>query len=471
MHITKRFIEQRETTPFGPALRKTFSSMLPALFLTSITTISAFLAQVIVPSAIAIFAFGLVVIIGIIYSFLLVCILWPALTAARKHPPRMHSSKRVKRMLEKIFRIGMTNSKMIILILFVFLLLSVFFASKIDTNVSTSMFIPDDVPVKEAVETRDTYTKQGIQFILIEGNITDPNILPALDRLENNVQDNELFIKIGDKVYFESINTLLRKANISEEHPKDAYDQLYDNEETADPVAKLSFADKARTIIPKSEGKYRTILVKFRIRDDYSELVKKSYSDLKKDAEDSGLYDIEGISVEITGESFAATRNQIFLSRVQLFSSLLMFVFTFIMIIFIYRKLSLSIIVSIPILFGSFFSLGMMGMLNIPLTCLNAIVIPLIIGLGVDYSIYMAQRYREELKTSSPRRAAEIALVKTGDGNWLAALSTTVGFIIVSFSFVPMAKSFGLLTAVSIILTFMVTIFLLPALLARFVKR
>jgi predicted RND superfamily exporter protein len=137
----------------------------------------------------------------------------------------------------------------------------------------------------------------------------------------------------------------------------------------------------------------------------------------------------------------------------------------------IYRKLALSIIVSTPILLGSAFSLGLMPLLGIPLTWLSATVIPLIIGLGVDYSIYLAQRYREELKNHAAREAARIALEQTGEGNWLAAATTTIGFMIISFSFLPMAKSFGLLTAISIMLTFLVTIFLLPGLLVRFVRK
>ncbi|MBW3000090.1 MMPL family transporter, partial [Candidatus Woesearchaeota archaeon] len=458
---------------FSKSLRTTLKSMTPALFLTFITTAAAFTAQIIIPSTPALFSFALVVIIGVTYSFLLVCLLWPALTAVKSHYPALSIGHTTRKIMNQVFNISMKHSKIIIALLIALLLISIYNLGRIETNISADMFVPEGVPTKETVKVRDLYaSRYGIQFILIEGKILQPEILPALDRLEENMQDNEFFGRVDNRVIFESANTLLREANISNTtNLKKAYDELYENKEIADPIAKLTFADKAKIIIHKNASDYDTMLATFMTTYSDTEEVEQAYNELVKDIEQSGLNNIQGINVEITGVAFSVARSELFIRKIQLVSSSLMLVFTFLILLLIYRKLSMSMIVSIPILLGSFFSLGLMPILKIPLTWLNATIIPIVIGLGVDYGIYLTQRYREELKKHSSREAARIALEQTGEGNWLAAASTAVGFVIISFSVLPMAKSFGILTAISIALTFLTTIFLLPPLLVKFVKR
>ncbi|MBW2997076.1 MMPL family transporter [Candidatus Woesearchaeota archaeon] len=473
LHITKRFLEQKKKDRLRTALNSTMSSMLLALFLTFITTAAAFLAQIILPSPPALFSFAVVVIIGVTYSFILVCILWPALMAARKHPPHVSSGRRIRKAMDWVFNIGIRHSKIIIILLIAALLLSVYNAGNIETDSSVSMFVPEGTATKEALEVCKEYSPEYIaQFIMIEGNITQPEIMYALDMLEQNIQDNELLEQINNKVKFEGVNTLLRQLNVADTSDLEkTFDELYESNATADPVTKETVADKAGLLLHKNASGYHSMLVLVWIKHTSVEQTIISYRDLLDDIEQSGLYDIKGINTEVTGDFFATALGEWQIRKLQIFSSILMFIFTFLILLLIYRRFFMSIIVSIPIFICSIFSLGLMPLLKMPLTVLNAMVISLIIGLGIDYGIYLAARYKEELKNRTAKEAARIALMQTGDGLWLAAVSTIVGFVIISFSFLPMAKSFGILTAISIALTFLTTIFLLPTLLVRFVKK
>ncbi|MBW2999207.1 MMPL family transporter [Candidatus Woesearchaeota archaeon] len=473
LHITKRFVEQRGKNNFAKSLKTTLSSMMPAIFLTSLTTAGAFAAQLILPAPPAFLSFAIVVIIGVTYSFILVCLLWPALTMVKSHLPVINLGHIVRKAMNRAYYIGMKHSKIIITILIAGLLISIFNIGNIETNVSVDMYVPEGAPSKEAIKLDNLYSNPyAIQFILIEGNILQPEILLALDKLEENMQDNENFEKVDKRVIFESINTLLRQVGISNTTDlKTTFDGLYENNDIADPITKQTVADKAKLILHKNGSNYTSMLVVFYTTYGKIEKVKQAYDELMKDIEKSRLNEIEGNNVEITGVVFSVVRSELFVRKIQVVSSILMFIFTFIILLIIYRKLSLSTIVSIPILFGSFFSLGLMSLLKIPLTWISTTVIPLVIGLGIDYSIHLAERYKEELKKHNRKEAIRIALEQTGEGNWLAAVSTAVGFLIISFSVMPMAKSFGILTAISIALTFLTTIFLLPALLVKFVKK
>ena len=473
IHIMKRFLEERKKSGQGKAIRLTMSSILPALFLASFTTIAAFLANIILPSPLALNSFAIVVVMGMGYAFLVECLLTPALLSLRDQKPASGDVRIVREAMNWVFEVSVRYTYVIIAILLIALLLSLYNLGKIETNVSGDMFVPEGVPSKEAIRIRDSYTSEyASQFVMIEGDVKRPEVLAALDRLEENVQDDEMLEKAGEQVVFESVNTLMRQANISENiNPKVAYDRLYQNNATADPINKLTFADKAKVFLPRNGGDYDTILVVVRTVGGKADFIMEAYDELMEDVRQSGLGDIPGVSVELVGNSFWSGRTELYLRKVQIISAVLMFLFTLVSLLLTYRKLVLSVLVSLQILLASFFSLGLMPLFNMPLTWLNATVIALIIGLGVDYSIYLAERYREELKNNKDRKeAARIALEETGNSLWLDAATTIAAFGIISFSFLPMAQSFGMLTAISIFLVFLITIFLLPPLLIRFVK-
>ena len=88
----------------------------------------------------------------------------------------------------------------------------------------------------------------------------------------------------------------------------------------------------------------------------------------------------------------------------------------------------------------------------------------LLIGLGVDYSIHVTSRYREELSggagvDDSVRRAIRtvgVALV-------LATITTAVGFLTNVFNDIPALREFGVLAAVGIAVSFLLMVTFIPA--------
>lgn len=89
------------------------------------------------------------------------------------------------------------------------------------------------------------------------------------------------------------------------------------------------------------------------------------------------------------------------------------------------------------------------------------------IGIGIDFSIHVTMRYREELAHA---RTVDEALRATGLTTGVAlatsALSSVVGFGILAFAPMPMFASYGLLTAVMIVMALVASLLVLPALLA-----
>ena len=88
------------------------------------------------------------------------------------------------------------------------------------------------------------------------------------------------------------------------------------------------------------------------------------------------------------------------------------------------------------------------------------------IGVGIDYSIHMTERFREELRRSrSSAEAARRAARGTGVALAASAASSIGGFAVMGFAPMPLFSSYGILTAIMIALALTASILVLPALL------
>ncbi len=121
---------------------------------------------------------------------------------------------------------------------------------------------------------------------------------------------------------------------------------------------------------------------------------------------------------------------------------------------------------------GAFWTFGMMGYVSIPMTMATMGVLPILIGLGIDYSIQFHNRYQEELlrqKTVGESLVSSLSHMFPSVG--IALLATIIGFITLYISEVPMIRDFGVALTIGIILSYLVAIFLLHSILYRSDKK
>lgn len=115
---------------------------------------------------------------------------------------------------------------------------------------------------------------------------------------------------------------------------------------------------------------------------------------------------------------------------------------------------------------SALWTFGLMGYFSIPLTMATMAVLPILIGLGIDFSIQFHNRYQEELTRSRTTGEAIITSVS----NMLpvvgiALLATIIGFITLYISEVPMIRDFGIVLAVGVVISYMVGLFLLHSII------
>ena len=107
--------------------------------------------------------------------------------------------------------------------------------------------------------------------------------------------------------------------------------------------------------------------------------------------------------------------------------------------------------------------LGTMALLDIPYTVITSIITALAIGIGVDYTIHMIHRYREEYgRQRDPERAAVRTLATTGSALLCSALTTGLGIGVLIASPQLASQQFAITAAITILYSLVVSILVVP---------
>jgi hydrophobe/amphiphile efflux-3 (HAE3) family protein len=107
-------------------------------------------------------------------------------------------------------------------------------------------------------------------------------------------------------------------------------------------------------------------------------------------------------------------------------------------------------------------SLGLMGIFGISLNMAVVGAFPVLIGLGIDYAIQFHARFDEEARKGSLDNAVFTTVTRTGPAVLYAMLATSMGFMAMFVSTVPMIRSFGLVSIIGINTCFWVSCIGMP---------
>jgi predicted RND superfamily exporter protein len=145
-------------------------------------------------------------------------------------------------------------------------------------------------------------------------------------------------------------------------------------------------------------------------------------------------------------------------------AALFIFLVVFAVMVITFRSFRYAVLAAVPLLAGMIWMLGIYPLLGLKLNMINIAVIPLVIGMGIDFGIHIVHRFRVE-------RDLETVYQFTGKAVFLSALTTMIGFgslaLIGSF---PSIASIGAVLFLGIATCLIATLVLLPALLS-FVRR
>jgi predicted RND superfamily exporter protein len=133
---------------------------------------------------------------------------------------------------------------------------------------------------------------------------------------------------------------------------------------------------------------------------------------------------------------------------------------------FFMRSIKYGLAAVIPILLVVGWVYGFMWWADYKINVVTATIAAIAVGVGIDYSTHFTMRFREEFE-NEPSRFPALRRAGEGTGGALAvsALSSIIGFSFMALAPMPIFVTFGTLTAVMILFSLLVSLLVLPSVL------
>jgi predicted RND superfamily exporter protein len=526
IHITMRYREELKAgKKIEKSIQLTVKSVGMALLLATITTVVAFLSNIASPISL-LGEFGILSAIGIIGSFITMTTFVPACKQLRdmrrlaKGKPLKYAMSNNKnnnktkrksagvKILDKAMSTGAVAAEhhpMVVLIIVLIITVGAgWLGSQVETRFDFEDFLPDDLEISKDIDFMlNEFEVPGGEAdqvnILVKGDITDPQLLRDMGETVSNMGDDKSVIKLGGRPDVESILAYMNDwaTNSTAINPNDIYDPnfeiLYNNVMTPEGLPNTgatsnnirqlfdylilnpySVKDTENLLHQTEENTYdgTVIRVSVKVDMDDNEGIDQLHDDLKNDKKP---LDDSADRALITGGPVLTKEIMDTLNESQLRSLVITIIISLIILTIVFwykwRSKVLGLITITPVVFCVIWTLATMYIVDIPLNVMTITIASLTVGLGITYGIHITHRFLEDLEKHDSIDDACLSTVShTGTALFGAAATTIAGFGLLVFALMPPIQQFGGITAMTILYSFLSSVFILPTFLVLWAR-
>lgn len=174
-----------------------------------------------------------------------------------------------------------------------------------------------------------------------------------------------------------------------------------------------------------------------------------------------------GIKVSVTGRPvlYAQLVDYVVADALRRFAIAAFFVW--VVLILGLRSVAIACVAMLPMALTMVFTLGTMALFNLPLDTVIIFIAALVLGLGVNHSVHLSERYQRAREEGSPTPEAAVLYASTHGGHpvFVNCLLVLIGFSVISVSsFLPTVYA-GLLGAILGVFLLLFDLFYLPVML------
>ena len=505
------------------AIKNSVTEIGTAMFLAMLTTVIAFLSFL-TASFPPVRDFGILLALGVIFTFITsLALLAPLRYILDKRKTVTIKQKDhallVRKLMRSLSSQVIKHQKMILIIMIVTTLFFAYGAFRIDTGYDMEQFAPEDTPAFQLLDkiAKDfPFSSQNQEYILIEGNIATVDVLTGIKQTIDELEDNRFVARNPDgSLKVTSVYGLIKQAvanneslidefNINPEtylpltnaDVRSLFDYLFDqtmmssssldepvemdgmemNMSLFSSISFESYGGELSTVLAKQDNSYVATVIRVYIDPLYADTGDGDISDdlaiVKQELNDDIKQDFGNAQVMVTGQNIISLTITNSLTDSQIVSTLVSIVLAALVLILVYRSASLGIIALIPVGFSIVWILGTMYYIGYTLNALTITVTSITIGIGIDYAIHATERFRYIVdKTGNIDQAVCETISHTGGALLIAALTTALGFGVLIFAPIPPQQQFGFILAVTIVYSFLTSIFILPLVLFHWANR
>ena len=474
--------------PVGVAVLAGLRNVIIPLALAAATTIVSFLANLLSPIS-GIGDFGVVAGLGIGLSLIVMLTVVPAartIIDQRREargplpPPRpiANAIPGVDRLAERLGT-SITRRPAPYLVLVVAVTVGLgFAASGITTDFTIRDVLPRDGNLIEDLNSLDATFGGSTEVVsvLVKAEVTETHTLQNLFSMTEAFEDDLSRPRAADGAMEASLPLLVLDWTTDDGTPGDRYDpgleRLFAEATTGlhlDPALIQKFLDAlaatdpeavARVLVEDPEG-IDTTLLQFRAFSGDPERTERMIEDIDGlwiGDDDAIAMTSQDIIVLTSSDEIRDRQTEAIITTIAAALGILTIFFWITL-----RQPALGFIAVGPIVLVLIWVLGTMALLGIPYTIVTSITTALSIGIGVDYTIHVIHRYREEFaKRRNPEAAAIRTLATTGSALLGSALTTALGFAVLTLSPLQSFEQFGITAAITIAYALIVSILVVP---------
>ncbi len=497
IHAVNRYREDREEVGrIDAAMRRATDQLLVAFFIVTGTTVIGFLSNAI--SALQpIRQFGIVAAVGITFTCLIFGVFLPAAKVwidqlRERYPIPTQSQSPLGQegsRLSSVLRGGVVAADKAPLIFIALILLSsvgaAYYSTKVDTSFTQEDFLPPahtpaylkvlPEPFKPGnygavaqlnyLQDHFSTTQGGSVTIYLQKPMTQDTALETIYRAGESPPDS--FVRDGRHAKSQSIVTVIQSY---EQRDPQFRKLVHENDLTGNGIPDRNLREIYDYLL-SSPARQQTLEY---LADDYRG-TRVVYS-VKADASNSQItHDGKQMAGKFRGNAvatgstvvFQVISDLIFTSAIE--SLAIALGGTVVFLLFVYWILeglpSLGVANTVPIAVTVAFVAGSMRALGISFNAFTAMILSLTIGLGIDYSVHVVHRFIDERREYPLMTALDRTVRGTGGALASSMLTTAFGIGVLVLSVLSVLGQFGELTALSIVYSFLSSIFVLPSVL------
>ncbi len=480
------------------------------LSLAVITTVAAFLANLISPLP-PLKTFGIALAMGVVCAFLTSTLVVGALHVLIDYNKNSSKSKpfTLPNLTNSLVKVQQKQQVSIFLVVVFLSGASVFGAASLETNFDLGDFVDSEMEIMDVrQDLADNYDSAGWKLIYVlfepsdgqEYIEADVDLLTELRGLHGDLESNHDVVGTDgtfpspsyEGPYVILRDAILRDSTFGENHNLEVFQDggvyvkdynqacnlsaaflaLAENHTIADALSGESWSDRVRHSVFLENGQVVNLRNEIRVEaatSAESDQVVTEFENMLGDIDKSGTLrsNLAGTAkLYVTGDLAMLQTVLDGLSSSQVESTLISLSVSFLVLFLLTRRIMPAIVILFPVGIASLWVVGSMAAIGLKWNVLTVMVTALTLGIGIDYSIHMWRRFEVELQRRKNHwDALRASLSTTGVALLMSALTTSLGFMVLLFSPMPIIQDFGLITAITVIFSLLLSLVLLPVLM------
>ena len=437
VHVMAKFFkEMRLKSDVPQALATTMDSLLVPIFLTSITTVAAFMTMISSPLE-PMIGYGITVSAGIIWAWFLSSVLLPAVISIKKWNLESKAIKEMslfEKMVDHLGKVVLTHPKYVFSAGIILVVFGLFGFHKISIDVNFANFFKPGSEIRDSMNFMDQEMTGTLDLrVRIDGDMRDPHVL-------NDVSSLQSFLEREDKV---SLSYSFADV-VKQMHRTFMDDELthYTIPDSASKIKNLitGFSNDYSSVVDDIdyESGLMTVLAKIMSTDEIFHFANKTNAYI-----DESL--TSDVSVSVTGMIIVIRDMVIMIIRSSAFSITFSLIVIGLIASIFFKRILWGTLAVIPLTSAVILNFGLMGHFGVTLNHITAILSSIIIGVGVDFAIHYISQFRRLSRKVNPDQLSREVIDDVGYPIILDACSN-MGFGALMFSvFLPIQYIGGLM--------------------------